>query len=219
MRACLLDNAEVKGPRSIPSFWTDNGKALDLLVEKRGEDVTGWLFPLLEGGRGSLPGVLIEDFPYIGLCRALLRHQPDDGAHLWLALLELYDQGIVRMEGFESLPFAAPDGQVTDGVRERALDRANTDLDLSKIAQAAIEHERQAWMLRCIERDLAGASAGQIARGLTLAGLLDATPEAPEQGLGLVSPGLASRVAVIQFVKNRYHLRISSASSAVSMPR
>jgi hypothetical protein len=166
------------GPRLIPSFWTDNSEALDLLVTRRGDEVAAWLEPLLEDDRRIAHGALAESFPFAGLCRALLREHPELGARLWLRLLDLHDTGLFKFGELGTLPFATADGPEADGLRGEVLKRAKTDLHLAMIAEAVVEHNRQAWVMRCIDSDLTATSAGRIARGLILAGLLDATAEA-----------------------------------------
>lgn len=178
VRDSLNSIARGGGPRSIPSFWTNSSEALDLLVARRGEEVAAWLEPLLEDDRGIAHGALAESFPFIGLCRALLRVRSKLGARLWSRLLDLHDTGFFKAGELEALPFAMADGPEADGLRGELLKWAKTDLHLAKIAEAAIEHDRHAWVMRCIAGDLTATNAGRIGRGLTLAGLLDATAEA-----------------------------------------
>ena len=177
VRTSLADLMGKTGTRIAHAHWTDNREALDLLVQRRSEELVEWLAPIFEDGQKSFR-IFIEDYPIVGLCRALLENRPADGARLWLTLFKGYDEGIVRSEEFETLPIAAPDHPEIDAIRASVLDWAKTDLDLWKIAHAAIEHDRQAWMLHSIQRDLDGTSAGVVARGVTLAGFLDFTPEA-----------------------------------------
>jgi hypothetical protein len=168
------------------------GQPFDRLVAQRGDLVVSWLRPLLSGSSKPRFGMFMEAFPYIELCRALLCHRPTDGAALWRIMREHYDRDIVRTDAFTLLPFEAPDSDPVVELRNLACDKATTDEDLGKIATSVIENDRQGWLIHRVRRDLGGASAGQIARGLWLAGLLDATPAADELWRTMLSRHLAS---------------------------
>ncbi len=187
----LHDVLQGRTPRSLSRSWSNNDDALDLLVKRRGETVLKWLAPLVDERRTTQGKFWFEGFPFSGLCLALLRHRPNDGARLWLALLDAYEQSFVRDARFNMVPVEAPDDPAVDELRDRVLERTKTDLDLTNVAEAVIQHGRHDWLLRCIQRDVNGSSAAQIARGLTLAGLLDRTPAADALWEGRLAAPLA----------------------------
>lgn len=154
--------------------------ATERLVEQHAARVLGWLQPILTRTARPALGMLHDDFPYLDLCRALLKHRPEQGAYLWRVMHE--DRGAVAFQRstFDLLPFEAPDSPPIHQLRDLCCDSATTDQALGRIASACIFYDRQEWLLRRIHADLAGTSAGMIARGLWLAGLLHATPAADE---------------------------------------
>lgn len=174
---------DMSGPRPSrtghPEFYIME-HPLDLLVERRGEQVIEWLQPLMSGDRKTRYGIFFEDFPYIDLCRALLRHRPDDGAALWTILRRQHDRDIFKSGTLPLLPFEAPDSEPVAKLRRLACDTAYTDQDLGKIATAVIMYNLQDGLIETINNYLNAASAGRIARGLWLAGLLDTSPAAED---------------------------------------
>lgn len=151
---------------------------IDRLVERRGDRMAALVRPMIKGVHQPRIGMFSEEFPYIDLCRALLRHRPDDGAALWMSMREPYERGIFKTEAFSLLPFDAPDCDQVNGLRHLICDAAKTDEELGRIAAAVIRHGRQEWMIDRIRQDMAGETAGSLARGLSLGGLLDTSPEA-----------------------------------------
>lgn len=166
--------------RSISQHFLVLTQAIERLVELRGDQVVAWIQPLISGSRKPQFGMFLEEFPYIDLCHALLHHRPTDGAALWRAMREDYDRGIFKNENFLLLPFEAPDSDPVSELRHLACDQAKTDEELGKIATRIIEYGRQEWLIGRIHQDLGGASAGQMARGLWLAGMLDHSAAADE---------------------------------------
>jgi len=174
-------NADFFGNETSRTFYRCSyvlAAPVDRLVSKSADEVLAWLEPLLEGTAKPKFAMFEDMFPYIDLCRSLLRHQASEGAALWRAMWKHYDGGIVRSDAFTLLPFEAPDSDPVSDLRHFACDHAKTDEDLGKIATSVIEHGREGWLISRIHRDLDRESAGEIARGLTFAGLLDATPAA-----------------------------------------
>lgn len=167
------------GNRASSSYGQDGFNLevpCELLTERRGDQVVAWLQPLISGERKPRFGMFTDSFPYIDLCRGLLRYRPEEGAKLWTRMRDHYDRGIVRRADFTLLPFEAPDSDPVRHLRDNACQRAKTDEELGNIATAVIRHDRQEWLIDYIRGELAGAatqSAGRTARGLWLAGMLD----------------------------------------------
>jgi hypothetical protein len=179
VRQEIIDDLNPKpGPRTQSLPWGDIKKAFNLLVVERGNEVCAWLAPLISGDSGTKLFMAFGSFPYDHLCRALLRHRPADGAKLWEVLIKLYDRDGVDAIHFSRLPFEAPDAPEVNAVRDLVCERAKNDAKLTRIAASTITFDRQTWMINRIRHDMTGKSAGQIARGLTLAGLLDQSEQA-----------------------------------------
>jgi hypothetical protein len=176
-----------RSSRTLHSSHFLLNQPVDRLVADRSDQVVSWLQPVLSDSERPRFGFFMETFPYIDLCRALLCHRPTDGAALWRVMREHYDRDIVRTDSFALLPFEVPDSDPVFGLRDLACEKAATDEDLGKIATSVVENNRQGWLIDRIHRELDGASAGQMARGLWLAGLLDATPAADELWRGILS--------------------------------
>ncbi|MBK5955813.1 hypothetical protein CCR92_17665 [Rhodospirillum rubrum] len=151
---------------------------IDRLVERQGEKVINWLRPIIHGTSRVRFRLLCGDFLYIDLCRALFRYRPDDGAALWQSMRKENESGIFKSSAYKFLPFEAPDSELVSELRHHVCDAAKTDEDFGQIAAVVIKSDREIWLIERIQRELAGPSAGSIARGLWLAGLLNATPGA-----------------------------------------
>ncbi|KAA0676539.1 hypothetical protein DS837_30685 [Azospirillum brasilense] len=183
-------------------------RIIDRLVERRGARVVEWVQPLVSGARRTPATGLIEDFPYIDICRALLRHRPVDGAALWTKLRQHHERGLVRSDSISLLPFEVPEAEPIDELRHYVCDHTYDDYELSLIATAIIDSGQQGWLIRRIERDLSGSSAGQIARGLWLAGLLDASDAADHLWrAGLANPPAPGWLADVHALADRQYRR------------
>jgi hypothetical protein len=158
----------------------DSDKPLRALVQNRGDEVVSWFEPVLRNEPNSLRHFgFLDDFPVVGLCRALLLERPEEGAQIWSALKKAYDSGSTRRDDFEFLPIIAADCPSVLILRRELLEEANTDRSLHLIALYSTGWRREAWLLSEIRRDLSTpAPAACIARALTLAGSLDSSPEA-----------------------------------------
>ncbi|MBP2310739.1 hypothetical protein [Azospirillum soli] len=173
-----VDLFQPPASRTIPRHYFILNCAIDRLVERRGDQVVAWVQPLLTGSGASRRSLFFDEFPYNDICRALLRHRPAEGMAMWKVMRRLYERSSFRSDEFSQMPFEAPDSEPVDQLRHLACDLARTDQDLGRIATAVIDHGRQAWLIDRIRRDLAAPLAGEIARGLWFAGLLDVTDAA-----------------------------------------
>lgn len=174
------DFAEVRRSKPYPECNFILNGPVSRLVARRGAEVAQWLRPLLSGTKKPQFGLFVEEFPYVDICRALLRHRPDDGAMLWRSMRDKYDQGIFRSDTFVLLPFEVPLSDPVSELRDVVFNRANTDEEFGKIAAAIIDNDASDWMVGRIRTDLSAASAGMIARGIWMAGMLDASGDAEE---------------------------------------
>ena len=125
--------------------------------------------------------------------------------------MEDRDGGPFRPEGLDLLPIQSLDHAELGGVRDEVLQGAKTDGDLLRIACAARRSGNEEWLCSSIERDLGSRSSGVIARGLTLAGMLDAQESSEELWSGrlAVAPSLGwlrevHRVARSTYTRNRW---------------
>jgi len=172
------DTTGIQGSRGFPEHSYLLSGPIGALVEQRGDDVLQWLAPFM-GAAPSRFGLLLDNYPYIDLCAALLRHRPEDGGRLWQHMWKAYQEGFVRNKAFHLLPFKVRNA-TAEQLRGTVLDAANRDADLVQIAACALRHGDEDWTVRQIRRDIQQAEAGRIARGLWLAGLLDASDAAED---------------------------------------
>jgi hypothetical protein len=166
------------GPRErpFPEHHYNLKRPLDELVRDRAETVLEWLTPL-HSGIGRSVSFFHDSYPYIHLCAALMQHRPSEGAKMWAALWTHYEGGIVTNDTLRFMPFSV-DNDEAERLRADVLRSIKNDVDLVTLAACALRNGGEGWIVRQVRDDLAATSAGQIARGLWLAGLLDTTPAA-----------------------------------------
>jgi hypothetical protein len=184
-----------EGPSSWPAFWADDvdatSTAIGKLVLDSPDEVFGWFAPLLSNGAHFQAH---EEFPFVLICRQLLTHAPGKGAILWTKLHDLSHESSMRfqIEGFETMAFAVPDSPAVSELRMRSLRAAKTDRELAAIAAAACGNQAEGWLISYIEDAVRKEDVGEIARGITVAGLLDKTPEADRLWAGTLSTSPAA---------------------------
>lgn len=118
---------------------------------------------------------------YLALCEVLLRHVPNKGLSLWLALLGRFR---IRFNGHASIPellhiaFRVPETPQVLKVREAltAIDYCNTDQDCMELVIAAQLHGCIAWLDRLIEQDENSPLFWKRKRAIVLRGLNDSSP-------------------------------------------
>ncbi len=166
----------IAGDRPFRDYWNWRVPiaAVRVLVQKRPREVESWLEPIRNNELG-FSGAFSNVFPIIAVCHALLIEDPETGADLWRSLRASYDRHLVRNDYFERLPLAVPAHSAVLRLREKIVEDAKTDWELNAIATEALAAGYEDWLLERIGRDLDGAVAGQTARGLCLAGYLDAS--------------------------------------------
>ena len=120
----------------------------------------------------------VESMFVEGLLQAAMIEEPEEGASLWEAIYRGCCQYRLAYgkEAFASLPFKVDNVSMVP-LRRNVLLQAITDAELTDIARLAARHGRIDWLLSAIETDLASPNAAYIARGVTLAGLLDESSE------------------------------------------
>jgi len=127
--------------------------------------------------RGHALGFL-NILPLVELVRAVIEVTPTKGAEIWRLAAATLRRSAVSIGDFEQLPFITPDHPETAKLRSRTLDSAKNDAQLDQFAFWSLRDSHESWLLEIINEDLSQASAGRIARGLTLAGFLDCTDNA-----------------------------------------
>lgn len=174
------------GPRTMQRSLFRSKKAVETLVKSRGPSFALWLqekFGEIDLVRTRPRLSLIagfDEFPYIHLCNELLRHQPSDGLWLWKELAAWFDDGVVNTDALARIPFLSGPSTEADELRNEVYGDAKTDLDLAKISHDVMIGGCSDWQMSRIRLDLKSPHAGEVARGLALAGLMEATPEAEQ---------------------------------------
>lgn len=118
---------------------------------------------------------------YLALSEVLLRHVPDKGLSLWLALLGRFR---IRFNGDASIPellqiaFRVPESPQVLKVREAltAIDYCNTDQDCMELVIAAQLHGCIGWLDKLIEEDENSPLFWRCKRAIVLRGLRDSPP-------------------------------------------
>jgi len=183
--------------------------AVDKLAATRGSALIEVVEQLIAGRVKPRLSFFPENFPYVDICRGLLRHHPETGAAMWRVMHNELERGIASNDTFTLLPFEATDPSVF-ALRDLVWESAKTDEDLGKIATSIIDHGAQDWTLGRIAKDLEGPWAGQIARGLWMAGLLDRSEAADTLWNGrLAEPSSRGWLAEIhEDARKNYHRNI-----------
>jgi hypothetical protein len=196
----------VRASRTIGGTFFILTHAVDKLAAARGSALIEVVEPFIAGRWKPRLSLFPEDFPYVDICRGLLRHHPEAGAAMWRVMHKELERGITSNDTFTLLPFEATDPSVF-ALRDLMWERAKTDEDLGKIATAIIEHKAQDWALARIAKDLDGPWAGQIAQGLWMAGFLERSDEADALWSGqLAAPPSAGWLAdVHEQASSHYH--------------
>ena len=126
---------------------------------------------------GKLVG-FFDIFPLVDVMAAIMELRPEDGAEIWTLVKKGHQRASINIGDFNYLPFRGPDHEKIVELRGEILGLAKNDEDIAQIAYSALSGGCENWLIGVIREDIAAASAGVIAMGLTLAGLLDATENA-----------------------------------------
>ena len=126
---------------------------------------------------GQLIG-FFDLFPLVEISEAIMELRPAEGAEIWALVKKGHHGASLNIGDFNNLPFRAPDHEKIIALRENSLGQVKNDQDLVQIAFAALQGGHEQWLIGSIREDIAAMLAGLVARGLTLAGLLDETENA-----------------------------------------
>jgi hypothetical protein len=108
------------------------------------------------------------------LLRAFFEVNPQRAAIYWRKMEESKELAIDRSGDFNGMPFVGPSSDEVNELREMLLRKAQNDWELMTLAANIARHKQGDWAVEWIKRTLAEPeSAGDIARAVTLAGLLD----------------------------------------------
>lgn len=158
--------------RTYPEYRCSPDKATLKLLEQDAPAVTALADRLF--GLKRMPTLVGFDWPRIHLLQAFFEVNPSQAVLYWKRMEEIKEPIVGRSELFDSLPFAAPDGAEVNALRERLVNSATNDWMLMTLATTVIRKERTEWAVDWIKQSIVEAKhAGDIARAVTFAGLLD----------------------------------------------
>jgi len=165
--------------RTFPEYRCSPKEATRKLLEQDEEAVTVLADKLF--GLQNISGFFAYQWPRLELLRAFFETNPQQATNYWRKIEEGKDAFTGRNENFEELPFLAADCDEINNLREMLIMRAKTDWDLMKLASAILRYEKSHWASQWIKTILAEPKCpGDIARAVTLAGLLDDSVAAKE---------------------------------------
>jgi len=120
-------------------------------------------------------------WPFMELLRAFFEQDPDQGVKYWRKMEERKEPIISRSESFDGLLFIPDSGDAVNELRDILVRRAVTDWELMTLGKVIGKHRRAEWAIDWIKQTLAKPkSPGDVARAVTLAGLLDDTEPVKE---------------------------------------
>jgi hypothetical protein len=114
-------------------------------------------------------------FPLTELVEAILEIAPPDGAKIWQEAKTAQRNFSITIGDFDNLIFEKFEHEDVAKLRNHAIETATNDAQLAEIVTLALQNEHEGWLIGFIRDDLAASSANRIARGVTLAGLLDSS--------------------------------------------
>jgi hypothetical protein len=194
------------------SHWLNQDDAVRITVARNGERIIAAIEALIADDPQHAFG--FDSFPIVDLLTALCVVLPSEGARLWDALWEPYLASSWTLSKFEQVPFAGSDESLRS-LQDRVLDTGLSDADVETVVSGVHENGHEVWLLEHLNRLLAGASAGEIAKGLTIARFLDPSPAADAAWQRIDSMALSNWLAKIRDQARReYDLGRTAASSA-----
>jgi hypothetical protein len=200
----LLANAR---SRSIPRSLFTRTRGWDLLIAEYGDDLMTWTQPFVDGTARS-DWFMMEQFPLIRALEATDQIEPGRKAAVAIRALKSMATSNFRSGDLyhEAARLTGPEGEEA---RQLALAEANEDAKLFDFAVGIQESGQTDWLLDQIDRDLAGDTAGTIARGLLLAGFLQPGEAGDELWSGrLASPPASGWLANVHRVAGDHYRRL-----------
>lgn len=165
--------------RTFPEYRCSPKEAVLRLLEQDNACVTALTDRLF--GLESVPPLFGYGWPRLELLRAFFEIDPQQGTIYWRKMEEGKESIMGKSDAFEEMPFVAVDCAEADELREMLIRRAENDWALMTLAITIARHERSSWASNWIKTILAYPQcSGDIARAVTLAGLLDETKAAKD---------------------------------------
>jgi hypothetical protein len=166
--------------RQFPEYRCNPEQATRKLLEHKTALVTG-LAERLFAAEARMSAFVRDEWPRLQLLQAWFAHDPAQAAGFWRTLTTRSSPFRGTSEELDELPFEASDGEDVNALRVFLLERARDDWALAGIGMFIVRHQRAEWAVGRIRHMLAEPTCpGDIARAITLAGLLDDSPAAHE---------------------------------------
>ena len=158
--------------RTFPEYRCSPAEATRKLLEQDSSAVIALADRLFYAERVSAFGGY--QWPYIEILLAFFELNPRQAAGYWRRMEERKEPFIGKSEVFDGMPFVGSNSDEVNELREMLVRNAKNDWELMTLAVAIARHERCDWAVEWVKRTLAEPeSPGDIARAVTLAGLLD----------------------------------------------
>jgi hypothetical protein len=192
--------------------WLNQDDAIRIAVSRNGNRIVASIDAMVADNPQHAFG--FDSFPVVDLLTALNVALPSDAARLWNALWEPYLASSWTLSKFEQAPFAGSD-ELLRPLQDRVLEAALADADVETVVSGALELGHEAWLIERLDRLLAGASAGEIAKGLTIARFLDPSPAADDAWRRIDAMALSNWLSKIRDqARQEYDLGRTAASCA-----
>lgn len=168
-----------KRPRSLKNYRLGGKAPIEALIKHRFENVLQWLHPVISGDVPLAAGsMFFEPYPLLEVCEALLRQRPEVGVKLWHRAMDALRSDVFQIPIVQSMLFTVPNSPAIGDARRSVIERAKTDRELQSIILSSLRSGEEGWLLAWIQQDLQSEIPGLVARGLTMAGMLDASDDA-----------------------------------------
>lgn len=165
--------------RTFPEYQCSPADATRKFLEFESSTVTALADRLFDLKR--VPAMGGYGWPRKEILQAFFESDPQQAAIYWRKMDEGKESIMGKSEVFDGMPFAGSDGDEVNELRDVLLKRAKNDWEIMALAVAIARHERSAWAVEWIKRTLAEPeTSADIARAVTLAGLLDDSVPARE---------------------------------------
>lgn len=178
--ASLLEEAimkiEARGSRVLPAYSYTYDSSTRRLLRDNPDAILTWFRPWHDAHPKTPGAALLEHFPLVALCQALMQHDPTLAFELWNRMRVARNRGVINRNELDVLPLHC-DVDIPPDVERAMLNSATTDDRLIDLCIEAHRNERQDFLLKRIRSDLQAIEVGDRARGITLLGYAEAAPE------------------------------------------